>query len=560
MVNNILFSAIALVFLITTLFPHLITGATHLIVEDASLGALDGRMQEDLSSMLRRAPFHEARVFEVARKHILEMESSPACHQVATSTLIDSCQSFSSLPGQDSARTADHSLDEVRQEYAARLAVCELQGIKSGIPKDCAPFVPSREACSKAYTKGFFRRDSVQEGSKRACYPEFTPRQLKQCVDSLFDHGQRWTSYSNAQTNAIVICQASRGAVENEEHLQKLQEALHSHASVSEALSHAVQETEDRLEQHHDFVKAVQQFQDDLAARNEAALANADNLVVRLVGKFDSASEALLGVLTQSFKTANDDAQALQNSIVAANNQVVQARAALQALHDEAISRDGERTVAQDIALKENQALVSDVQFFLENMRDVTVSALAERLQDVESTVIHFLSAQQQALEDQQTFRETQSRIIQNQIIIETSLTSQHDMIEEHNNKIGEMAFSGLGRSIASYTGMALCIILLSRSSMILGAAAATGAGIVGTLGSASFTPSSSMRSVIYMLLEHSILRSMVFLLAVSTAAILIIVIILGGSLLIRNLLVSNSNFGIMLDLEAPKREPSPYV
>lgn len=98
-----------------------------------------------------------------------------------------------------------------------------------------------------------------------------------------------------------------------EEHLQKLQEALHSHASVSEALSHAVQETEDRLEQHHDFVKAVQQFQDDLAARNEAALANADNLVVRLVGKFDSASEALLGVLTQSFKTANDDAQALQN-------------------------------------------------------------------------------------------------------------------------------------------------------------------------------------------------------------------------------------------------------
>lgn len=133
-------------------------------------------------------------------------------------------------------------------------------------------------------------------------------------------------------------------------------------------------------------------------------------------------------------------------------------------------------------------------------------------------------------------------------------------MIEEHNHKIGEMAFSGLGRSIASYTGMALCIILLSRSSMILGAAAATGAGIVGTLSSASFTASSSMRSAIYMLLEHSILRSMVYALAVSTAAIFIIVIILGGSLLIRNLLVSNSNFGIMLDLEAPKREPSPYV
>lgn len=207
---------VALILFFSALFPFLTAGSTFSRIEDGSAWPVDVRDQEDLSAMLRRAPFHEARVFEVARKHIQEMETSPACHQLATSTLINSCQSFSSLPGQDSARIMDSSLDEVRQEYAARLAVCELQGIKSGIPRECTPFVASREACPNASPRGFFRRTaSPLDELKRACYPEFAPQQLKQCVDSLFDHGQRWTSYSNAQTNAIVICQASRGAVEN---------------------------------------------------------------------------------------------------------------------------------------------------------------------------------------------------------------------------------------------------------------------------------------------------------------------------------------------------------
>lgn len=209
-------NAITLMLFFVTLLPLLAVEATYSRTENGLAKSTDTFDREDLSAMLRRAPFHDARVFEIARKHIQEIETSPACHQLATSTLINSCQSFSSLPGKDSARITDNSLDEVRQEYAARLAVCELQGIKSGIPRECVPFLASHEACPRASPSGFFRknRPALYE-PRRACYPEFTPEQLKQCVDSLFDHGQRWTSYSNAQTNAIVICQASRGAVEN---------------------------------------------------------------------------------------------------------------------------------------------------------------------------------------------------------------------------------------------------------------------------------------------------------------------------------------------------------
>ena len=42
------------------------------------------------------------------------------------------------------------------------------------------------------------------------------------------------------------------------------------------------------------------EFQHDLATRNEAALANVDSVVARLVGKFDSAAGALLGIFSHS--------------------------------------------------------------------------------------------------------------------------------------------------------------------------------------------------------------------------------------------------------------------
>ncbi|KAH7057078.1 hypothetical protein B0J12DRAFT_403282 [Macrophomina phaseolina] len=394
-------NAITLMLFFVTLLPLLAVEATYSRTENGLAKSTDTFDREDLSAMLRRAPFHDARVFEIARKHIQEIETSPACHQLATSTLINSCQSFSSLPGKDSARITDNSLDEVRQEYAARLAVCELQGIKSGIPRECVPFLASHEACPRASPSGFFRKNRpVLYEPRRACYPEFTPQQLKQCVDSLFDHGQRWTSYSNAQTNAIVICQASRGAVENEQHLHKLQDALQSQARVSETLSRAVQETEDRLAQHHDFAKAVQQFQHELAARNEAALTQADSMVARIVGRIDSTAEALLTALTNSLKTAADKTMSLTRNIDTVNHGVYKTRVALQELHEEAVVREAQRAASQDLALKVHQALSSDVQAMLEHLRDVTVLDLAERIIEFESTMVDFFGTQQQTFHD----------------------------------------------------------------------------------------------------------------------------------------------------------------
>ncbi|KAK0661429.1 hypothetical protein DIS24_g2489 [Lasiodiplodia hormozganensis] len=558
MLCKIFFNAFVLTLLVSGLFSRTVLGVKPSQIEVASLEPLDARPRNDLSSMLRRAPFHEARVFEVARKHIQEIESSPACHQLATSALIDSCQSFSSMPGQETAQPKENPLDQARQEYAARLAVCELQGIKSGIPKECSPFVPSRQACPRINLKGFFRKNaSSQDEPKRACYPEFTSRQLKQCIDTLFDHAQRWTSYSNAQTNAIVICQASRGAVENEEHLHKLQDAFQSQAKVSEALSRAVQETEDRLAQHHSFTEAVRQFQHDLATRNEAALASVDSVVARLVGKFDSAAGALLGIFSHSMSTATGQTQKLSDNINAANEKVEQTRTVLQALHNEAVLRDQERTTAQDLALRDNQVIASEVQASLENVRDITVHALAERLRGVEAALIHYLNTQQQALDDQQVFREVQSRIMENQLIIDTSLAGQHELIEEQSHKLAEMTFGGLGNTVATYVGLSLFIILLSRASLVLAAAAATGIGAVSMVGLRPITSLYSWMTSAHLTITPWAFRLISYTAGIGTVAVLLYLTIAGGSF-IRNFMISRTASNTMLDIEV-KRESSVY-
>ncbi|OJD33900.1 nuclear membrane fusion protein kar5 [Diplodia corticola] len=552
MLCRTLFNALAWVLLVSSLFSYAVLGATSSQVEIASLGPLDTRPQDDLSSMLRRAPFHDAHVFEIAWKQIRDIESSPACHQLATSSLIDSCQSFSSLPDQDTTRPAENPLDQVRQEYAAKLAVCELQGIKSGIPRECTPFAPSRQACPRINRKGFFRKKNIpsQDEPKRACYPEFTPHELRQCVDTLFVQAQRWTSFSNAQTNAIVICQASRGAVENEEHLQKLQEAFQSQAKVSEVLSRAVQETEDRLAQHHKFTETVRQFQHDIAARNEAALVQTDSIITKLVDKFDYATGALLDVFGRSLKTATAETQNLSGNIKAANEELEQARTTLQELHKEAVLHDKERSAAQDLAVKGNQALASDVQASLENVRDVTVHALAERLRSIEAAVIHYLNTQQQALEDQQTFQEAQSRIMQNQLNIETSLASHHDIIEEQSHKLAEMTFGGLGNTVATYVGLSFFIILLSRASLILAAAAASGIGAVGMLGSAPSTNLFSIISSTHLVITPWTLRLASYATVIAIPAALIYITIIIGSSFVRNFMISRIDSNTMLEVE----------
>ncbi|KAK7545905.1 hypothetical protein BKA81DRAFT_96452 [Phyllosticta paracitricarpa] len=464
--------------LITTLILTADAAVAPSSIENAVLTSPDV-YSDTLVDMLLRAPVYEPQVFEVAQKRIRDMESSPACQQLATSTLIDSCQSLDLMTGPDSQSVSQNPMDAIKKEYSARLAVCELQGIKDGVPRECNPFVPSTDACRSSQPRGFIYRYMKQTKGRprRLCYPDFTQQELKTCANALFNHPQRWTSFSNARSNAIIICQASRAAVENDEYLRKLREAIDAQSGAAESLAQIIHEVQAAFNQQRAFTEAAHQFQSEVISKNEAALAQSDHVVTNIFAKFESSAQSALLGFQKYFDAFRNDADTLDLNLKDAGARVRQFQNGLTQIFDNAIAKDNERAASLDTALSHHQGQVDIVQNALDNVRDITVRDLAERVLGVEEFVKQQLLLVQQALEGQRTFQEIQTLIMENQTAIGTSLLAQQHVIEENSQKIKDLPFAGIGSVLATWLGLSLAIIIVSRVSIVLAAALACSAG-----------------------------------------------------------------------------------
>jgi hypothetical protein len=166
----------------------------------------------DLSSLLYNAPVQQQELFSQALRIIHSLESTPTCNRLAALTLINSCQSLEHSPN-DKELGSEPLLENVKSEYAARLAVCELTGAKGTVPPQCNILSPSTRACAKRGLKSLFIR-SESDSRGELCYPEVNPSQVYHCLRALETKPQWWTSYSNARQNAVVMCQASRDSIE----------------------------------------------------------------------------------------------------------------------------------------------------------------------------------------------------------------------------------------------------------------------------------------------------------------------------------------------------------
>lgn len=145
----------------------------------------------DLTPLLRPMPDHPT--YAHALELLSSLKTSPSCMRLATQTLMDSCQSIDG-----SKESSEASLDDLRSLYAAQLAVCELVGASSVIPKPCKGLAPVPETN--------LRQNKETKGVRKD--------RLGHCLEELHTGIQSWTSYSNNRQNAVVICQASRMDVE----------------------------------------------------------------------------------------------------------------------------------------------------------------------------------------------------------------------------------------------------------------------------------------------------------------------------------------------------------
>jgi len=163
-----------------------------------------------LTASLFNSQFGQPDIYSKAVSFLETLETAPTCHRVATLTLINSCQTL------EKSASSEVHLHEVREEYATRLAMCEIKGAEAPTSPHCAEFFPSIGACSTGGFGGFFRRPKRQQTAAqgKVCYPEVTRSQVKQCISALNSRPQWWMSYSNALQNVVVVCHASRNAIE----------------------------------------------------------------------------------------------------------------------------------------------------------------------------------------------------------------------------------------------------------------------------------------------------------------------------------------------------------
>lgn len=153
----------------------------------------DGNGPKDLTMLLRPTPDHPT--YAHALQLLSAFETSPSCMRVATSILMDSCQSI------DGTRAdSESSLDDLRSLYAAQLAICEIVGANSVIPEPCKRLAPIPEM-----------------GLRQNKGANNVGNQLGHCLEALHTRTQSWTSYSNNRQNAVVICHACRVDVDKGE-------------------------------------------------------------------------------------------------------------------------------------------------------------------------------------------------------------------------------------------------------------------------------------------------------------------------------------------------------
>lgn len=180
--------------------------------------------------------------YESALQHLNDMETKPTCDRTATALLITSCQAVDSSR-EGGIKEDDQLLALVKDVYATRLALCELQRAGTTPPSDCNSVV-----------------DFSLKGD-RMVEPEILSRTyLEPCTQALYKNQQQWTSYSNNRQKASMTCHAARIDIEKNIMIQNARNLANNTANLKDAVEQTLLQHDRRIRQQEDFAKKVKAF------------------------------------------------------------------------------------------------------------------------------------------------------------------------------------------------------------------------------------------------------------------------------------------------------------
>ena len=200
-------------------------------------------VKTDLISLLTEQA-RESKYLREAYALIDDVQSAPTCNQLAAYQLLKSCKSLQ--VGPDGMETPI-MLERVKNVYAARLAICELQSAHASIPWQCKDIMSiSLADLSSAevprLNRLWYGQDCVET------------KILKPCLKALHDKSTSWTSYSNNRAHAIAMCHAIRDHLEREQTAEthrKLVKVVSKMTNETSEVSKVLLETQQRYAATH---------------------------------------------------------------------------------------------------------------------------------------------------------------------------------------------------------------------------------------------------------------------------------------------------------------------
>lgn len=234
-------------------------------------------------------------------KLLERMKSASSCKTKATQQLLKSCSALDDTQsGQD---RSPEELDRVKSQYAARLAVCELQEAEDP---------PKLPRCS------FLGFNNPPESVNRS--------QLAACLRELQDNVIFWGSYINSLQNVGYMCQVARAEIEKEELVEQRRASMQTTLLVTRVLSEFQQsvamQNAELLAHAQRFRELHRQNVEELVKARKETSATLDQLREDFGAQLQNMAdkvEAVIDTITASASGTNEEVvryvQNVQNSL-----------------------------------------------------------------------------------------------------------------------------------------------------------------------------------------------------------------------------------------------------
>ena len=217
------------------------------------------------------------------------MKSASSCKTLATRQLLISCSALDGTqPGEG---RSEEELDKLKSQYAARLAVCELQEAES------PPKMPRCSVLGSSDHAGLVSRSS-----------------LAACLRELQNNMIFWGSYINNLQNVGFMCQVARAEIEKEELVEQRRASLQTTLLLTRVLSEfqqSVTRQNTELLNHAEKLRDLhrQNVQDLATARQDTSATLhqlREDFSAQLQTMADKA-EAVIQTVTTSASGTNDE-------------------------------------------------------------------------------------------------------------------------------------------------------------------------------------------------------------------------------------------------------------